>query len=68
MSNSEYSLGGEKMEEYYEDQDYIRYYQLFNDPEVVELEESDDLDPELMLEDDEISDREEGFLIGYEAY
>jgi hypothetical protein len=56
-----------KMEEYYEDQDYIRYYQLFNDPEFVELKEDSEWDPEELLEDDEISAREEGFLVGYEA-
>jgi hypothetical protein len=55
------------MEEYYEDKDYIRYYQLFNDPEFVEIDENSEWDPEELLADDEISDREEGFLVGYEA-
>ena len=55
------------MEEYYEDQDYIRYYQLFNDPQVVEIDENSDWDPEELLEDDEITAGEEGFLVGYDA-
>lgn len=62
------TLGGVTMEEYFEDKDYIRYYQLFNDPEFVELEENSEWNPEDLLADDEISDREEGFLVGYEAY
>lgn len=54
-------------EEYFEDQDYIRYYQLYNDPQVVEIDADSEHDPEELLEDDEITAGEEGFLLGYDA-
>lgn len=55
--------------EYYEDQDYERYFNEYDDGEgawrsaIDEWDATDDL-----LEADEISDAEEGFLRGYRRW